>query len=72
MFARMLLLGLLTGCLGSQSLLFAGHTHRKTTPTVPPVDELEILDPLVDPEGKSRAIPVMDDYGVEQLEIRRR
>jgi hypothetical protein len=69
MFARMLLIGLLTGCLGSQSLLVAGHTHRKTTPTVSPMDELEILDPLIDQEGKPRAIMVPDEYGVEQLEV---
>ena len=33
-------------------------------PSVPPVDELEILDPKVDPEGKPRAVVLPDGPGV--------
>ena len=69
MFARILLFGVLAACLEGQSLLVAGHAHRKTAPAVSPADELEILDPLIDPEGKPRAIMVPDEQGIEHLEI---
>lgn len=42
--------------------------HRRELPTVPPIDELEILDPRVDPEGKPRAQLVMGANGFAQIE----
>lgn len=44
------------------------HPHRHSLPTVPPIDELEILDPRVDPEGKARALVLMGANGLKQIE----
>lgn len=69
MIMRKFLIGLLTGCLSCQSLAIADHLHRKAVPTVSPADELEILDPRVDPEGKPKALMLPSPDGTQQIEI---
>ena len=45
------------------------HSHTRVQPNVPPADELEILDPRVDPEGKPRALVLPSPDGSQQIEI---
>jgi hypothetical protein len=43
------------------------HHHERLN--IPPIDELEILDPQVDPEGKPRALVQMGNNGFPQVDI---
>ena len=45
------------------------HPRDRAQPNVPPIDELEILDPRVDAEGKPRAQVLRGADGLAQLEI---
>lgn len=58
--------GFLTSLLLWPTLSFGGGLHPVP---VPPVDELEVLDPRVDPEGKPRAIMVPQPDGSQRVEI---
>lgn len=69
MLGRLILLGLVASSLSVPSLQAEVHVYRKRAPSVAPVDELEILDPLTDPEGKPKAIIVADGNGVQHLEV---
>ncbi|MFO1046254.1 MAG: hypothetical protein U0941_31130 [Planctomycetaceae bacterium] len=69
MLNRIFLLGLLAECVLCQPLAFAGELHRKAVPSVSPSDELEILDPRVDPEGKPKALMAASPDGTQQIEI---
>jgi hypothetical protein len=59
---------LLSG-LGNAAGLPGGELHRPKAPVVAPVDELEILDPRVDPEGKPRTVMELDANGRPQVAI---
>jgi hypothetical protein len=68
----MLIAGMLSGTAicWPQGLVTAGellHPHRRPLPNVPPIDELEILDPRVDPEGKPRAQVLPGANGLSQV-----
>ena len=45
------------------------HPRDRFQPNVPPMDELEILDPRVDPEGKPRAQIVPGANGFRQIDV---
>jgi len=69
----MLIAGMLSGtavCLpnGSAAAGELLHPHRRSLPNIPPLEELEILDPRVDPEGKPRAQVLMGANGLNQIE----
>ncbi len=66
--ASLLAVGFLTGPLAvtAQERI---HGRVRAQPNVPPIDELEILDPRVDPEGKPHALQVVDPDGTTRIEI---
>ena len=57
--------------IGSESVhaLDQNLVRVRAQPNVPPIDELEILDPRVDPEGKPHAQQVIEPNGTSQVEI---
>ena len=67
-FCGLLIAGLMCG---AGSVMAGDHKLRKdrAVTTVPPIDELEILDPRVDPEGKARALILPGTNGLPQVEV---
>lgn len=69
-FRRAALGTLLTCCLSSPVLAQTiKHHSQAPKPTVSPMDELQILDPSVDPEGKPRPLVVPGGNGELQIQI---
>lgn len=63
---------LVAGTLSSPSgVIAADHFHSRVRPqpNVPPMEELEILDPRVDAEGKPRAVVLPGMNGLPQVQI---
>ena len=65
----MLIVCLLFGMAASAEAQDLIHSRNRVQPNVPPIDELEILDPRVDHEGKPQSQIVVGANGVTKVEI---